>query len=69
MPDELIYDEASYLDPQSPFSKEYRDSSSSWALATPEELAAGLDWWQRMIDAGKAVDFIKAKEQLRAVIG
>ena len=38
-------------------------------MATKEELEAGLARWRKMIDEGKADEFIAEKDQIRKSIG
>ena len=38
-------------------------------MATNEELEAGLARWRKMIDEGKADEFIAEKDQIRKSIG
>ena len=47
----------------------YRNCDSTWALATAEELAAGLDWWQSILNSGEADTYLKDREAVRAVVG
>ena len=42
---------------------------STWAMATKEELEAGLARWKKLIDEGKADEFIAEKDQIRKTIG
>ena len=39
------------------------------ALFHTDELDSGLTWWQEQIDAGKAAEFLKMREELRASVG
>ena len=56
-------------DANGPFNESFRKSDSTWTLATEEELKAGLDWWKRMIDTGKAEAILEEQEKIRLVIG
>jgi len=58
-----------YYDIEGPFNDTFRKGDSTWALSHEEELQAGLDWWRSQIDAGKAEDFLKAREELTSRIG
>merc|ERR1719461_1115457 len=69
IPPETIFNHKRYLDPKGPFSRDYRDTDSTWALATPEELKEGLSWWQVMINEGKADEFLADMENMRKVVG
>ena len=69
VPDAPLMKLEAYLDLNGPFGQLYRDGDSTWSLATPEELEAGLDWWQSMHDAGNAESWLAQREQIRAEIG
>ena len=58
-----------YLDLQGPFSQLYRDGDSTWSLAAPEELEAGLEWWQSMHDSGDAESWLADREKIRSEVG
>ena len=51
-----------YKDINAPLSAKFRDGDSTWALARPQELEAGLKWWQKKIDDGSAAAFIEERE-------
>lgn len=42
---------------------------STWSMATKEELEAGLAKWRKLIEEGKADEFIAEKDQIRKTIG
>lgn len=69
VPDVPLMSIEAYGDIQGPFSKVFRDGDSTWSAATPEELEAGLAWWQGEVDAGRAEAFLAEREQRRAVVG
>jgi len=52
-----------------PFEEQFRNCDSTWSLASSDELAAGLAWWQQMHDDGHAQDFVNYREDMRAIIG
>ena len=54
IPEEPLYPRQMLTDANGPFSESFRKSDSTWTLASEDELKAGLDWWKRMIDNGKA---------------
>ena len=58
-----------YLDIEGPFSQQFRNADSTWALATEEELAEGLKWLRAKIDAGEGEKFLQEREAIRARIG
>lgn len=58
-----------YADTNGPLNEVYRNCDSTWALATAEELAAGLDWWQSILNSGEADTYLKDREAVRAVVG
>ena len=58
-----------YLDRNGPFDEKFRQTDSTWALATPEELEAGLAWWKEQIEAGLADEIMKKREARREEIG
>ena len=58
-----------YLDRNGPFDEKFRQADSTWALATPEELEAGLAWWKEQIEAGLADEIMKKREARREEIG
>ena len=35
-----------YLDANAPFNETFRNSDSTWSLASEEELQSGLEWWK-----------------------
>jgi len=52
-----------------PLTEAFRKSDSTWSLATPSELNAGLKWWKQMHDDGLAEEFVLEREKLRAISG
>ena len=58
-PDESLMPLDKYLDKEGPFSIDYRKCDSTWALADEEELNAGLEWWRKQIDEGKADEYLE----------
>ncbi len=42
---------------------------SAWALASPEELQSALDMWRKLLDEGKADEYIKKYEEIHREIG
>jgi ubiquinone/menaquinone biosynthesis C-methylase UbiE len=58
-----------YLNIEGPFSEVYRAADSTWALASDEELAAGLAWWRTEIEAGRAQTFLQEREKTREQVG
>ena len=58
-----------YADVNGPFSEIYRNGDSTWSLATEAELAAGLAWWKKEVDAGRAQEFLSARERTRKAVG
>ena len=48
-----------------PLSETFRKSDSTWSLATPVELKAGLAWWKQMHKDGLAEEFVYEREKLR----
>jgi ubiquinone/menaquinone biosynthesis C-methylase UbiE len=69
IPDQPLIEKEFYLNKDGPFDPVFRNGDSTWALATPDELDSGLTWWQEQIDAGKAAEFLKMREELRASVG
>jgi SAM-dependent methyltransferase len=67
-PEAMIYDDK-YLDVRGPFRREWRDADSTWALATPDELAAGLAAHRARVDDGTADAWLAKREALRAEVG
>ena len=41
----------------------------SWSCASEEELAAGLDWLKKKIDAGEAAAWLDEREALHKQVG
>ena len=66
---ETVLREDVWLDKDGPFKPEWRNADSTWALATPEELKSALEFWQRMVDEGKAHEYIAKCEEKRRQIG
>ena len=58
-----------YLDINAPFEEKFRNSDSTWSLATEHELTSGIAWWKRMVDTGKAAKALETAEAVRALIG
>lgn len=58
-----------YLDQHGPFDPTYRNGDSTWSLASESELETGLDWWQSLVNQGRAKEFLKEREDIRAQIG
>ena len=46
IPEDPLVQLDAYLELEGPFSEQFRNSDSTWALATEEELEAGLQWWR-----------------------
>lgn len=45
------------------------DPARRWSCASEEELAAGLDWLKKKIDAGEAAAWLDEREALRKQVG
>lgn len=58
-----------YKDVKGPFSKQWRDATSCWALATDSELEQGLEWLRKKLDAGEGDKLIKDKEDVLKHLG
>lgn len=58
-----------YKDIMAPFSAKFRDGDSTWSLARPQELEAGLKWWQKKVDNGEAEAFVEEREIQRNRVG
>ena len=58
-----------YLNVNAPFEQPFRNADSTWALATEEELEAGLAMLKAKIDAGEGEKFLAEREAIRAKIG
>ena len=69
LPEEPLYPRNCLFDVNAPFSESFRKSDSTWTLASEDELKAGLDWWKRMIDEGKAEKILEEQEAIRKIIG
>ena len=70
VPSETLWrDKDLYLDANAPFQETYRNSDSTWALASPEELQSGLEWWKEIVDSGKAAETLEHCEKVRQLIG
>ena len=54
IPPETLLKIELYLDIEGPFNEEFRKCSSIFALATEEELEAGLERWRGEIERGNA---------------
>ncbi len=42
---------------------------SVWSMATPEELQSALDFWRKLLDEGKADEYIAKYESKRRELG
>ena len=51
------------------FTEKYRKADSTWTLATPEELEAGLAFLRDMIDDGQADKWLEDREVQRKKSG
>ena len=59
-----------YLDTNGPFQEQYRKGDSTWSLATEKELSDGLNWYRNtIVDQGKAEEYMKERENIRARVG
>lgn len=56
-------------DIEGPFKPAFRNADSTWALATEQELAAGLRMLREKIEAGEAEAWLAEREALRAEVG
>jgi hypothetical protein len=69
VPPETLVSAPFYLDPHGPFEETFRNGDSTWSLATPSELEAGLKWWRTVVDAGGAEAYLEEREAVRARVG
>uniref|UniRef100_A0A1X7UNT6 Methyltransferase type 11 domain-containing protein n=1 Tax=Amphimedon queenslandica TaxID=400682 RepID=A0A1X7UNT6_AMPQE len=58
-----------YLNVNGPLDPEWRNTTSIWAAATPEELEESLKDWRKKIEDGTAQQFIDDVETVRKRIG
>jgi len=66
VPSETLVRSEEYLNAEGPFLQAWRDSDSTWSLATSQELEDGLDWWKSVDDKE---DFLKKREDIRKLVG
>ena len=69
IPEDPLVQLDAYLELEGPFSEQFRNSDSTWSLATEQELEAGLEWWRGMLDRGEAEGWLADREATRAKIG
>ena len=59
----------SYLDPEGPLKKVYRDGDSTWSLATPQELERAMERVREMVEAGTMEAYVRGRDSGRKRIG
>ena len=69
VPSEPLMRKDLYLDVNAPFEEKFRNGDSAWSLATESELQAGISWWKRMVETGKAAKALEDAEIARQLIG
>ena len=68
-PVDEVLQSSSYFDTLGPLDKTFREGDSTWALATPEELAKALTFVQDMQKNGTLEKYFIDRERKRMLIG